>query len=325
MLRFLIASFLGTLALPACAGAQCVLTGAANISRVRIEPRGAPAFDVELVDHAASVAPLDGSRVRVESAGPLSWSGTAEPSHVSVHLARELRLPGITLRPSVPVSRLRLPQHGDPVVDAQLAEGVWLREAEVPCDQLGLEWTSTLPTLPEGPTRGDVRPRAQELRVHAEPDGPAVLLELERPTSLLLARTERRGPWLRVRRELASGASIDGWVHASSVQIVQEQSLGDAGLAGGVVGFGCGSGTPPNVYRGPATLLAGAEVRTAPDGVAWAVARADVEVHVAMAHGAAWAKIERVRGMRSPNRLCGASLEFAYVPRSALRLPPGTP
>src|SRR5690606_30141023 len=92
------------LAAPASVGAQCVLSGEATITRVRVMPRGAPPFVLGLRGYTASVAPLDGGRVRVESAGALVWSGTAEASDVSVALARDLRLPGLTLRPGVPVS-----------------------------------------------------------------------------------------------------------------------------------------------------------------------------------------------------------------------------
>lgn len=261
--------------------------------------------------------------MRVESAGALVWSGTAEASDVSVALARDLRLPGLTLRPGVPVSELSLPLRGSPAVDAELADGVWLRAVEVPCDGLALEESIATAELPDGPERGDVLPRGRSLRVHARPGGPSVLLRLEHPAALRLARAERRGEWLRVRRELASGASLDGWVRASSVEIVDEQSLAGS-LSDIGSGSGCGRGSS-HTYRGPATLLAGAEVRTAVDGVVWAVASADVEVVVAIRWGAEWAQIERVSGLLMPDEPCPSILEIAFVPRSSLRLPPGTP
>ncbi len=328
--------FAGTMRVPAAcvllslfaspAAAQCVLSGEAVISRVRIEPRGAPPFDLGLDGYEATVVPLGGGRVRVESATALIWAGTARDGDVRIFLARALPLAGGALRlwPATGVSALRLAARGDPVVDVELAHGVKVRGASVPCDALTLGETDggTVPDL--GPEQGEILPRARSLEVHARPGGPSVRIEAASPSALRLARVESRRGWMRVRRVFPSGASIDGWVRAEAVRVVAPEPL-PVEERGSLFGSGCSRGAS-HTYSGPAVLLAGTALRTSEDGAPWAVASADVEVHVQVSWGAEWGQVDEIRGLRQRDLPeCENLLEIAWVPSRALRLPSGGP
>lgn len=325
-----ILGLLASTMLPMRASAQCVLTGHATIERVRIALRGAEAFDLGLDGYEVTIVPLGDGRVRVESATSLVWSGTARDRDVGVYLARPLRLAGgaVSLL-QVPMSGLTMDRQGDPSVDVELAEGVWIRGARVPCDAIALTHVELSRMRAPGSSsraeRGDVLTLERSLDVHERPGGPSVRIELSSEASLRFARMESRGEWIRVHRELASGAEIDGWVRASQVGIVAEEPFTYGEGALGLNGRGlCGRGAS-HTYVGPATLLAGTEIRTAEGGAVWAIASADVEVRVMVGWGAEWGLIDSIDGLLSRDGECENLFDNAWVPSSALRLPSGAP
>lgn len=317
-------ALLSLLASPAAA--QCVLSGEAVISRVRVEPRGAEPFDLGLDGYEATVVPLGGGRVRVESATALVWAGTARDGDVRVFVARELPLAGGALRlwPATPVSALRLAARGDPVVDVEVAHGVKVRGASVPCGALTLTETDGGTVGDLGPERGEILPRARSLEVHARPGGPSVRVEAASPSALRLARVEARRGWLRVRRVFPNGAAIDGWVRAEAVRVAEPEAFPDEEL-GSLFGSGCSRGSS-HTYSGRALLLAGTELRASERGAPWAVASADLEVNVQVRWGAEWGQVDEIRGLRQRDLPeCENLLEIAWVPSRALRLLSGTP
>lgn len=113
-------------------------------------------------------------------------------------------------------------------------------------------------------------------------------------------------------------------MRASSVRAVAPEPFtwtGD-GLRG--TGSGCGRGVS-HTYVGPATLLAGSELRTGvPDGAVWAVATADLEVRVMVRWGASWGEIEAIDGLVLWGAGCEERVE-AWTPTRSLRHSSGTP
>lgn len=313
------------IALPASATAQCILSGPATIDRVRVQPRGAAAFDLGLDEYDASVSPLGSGRVRVVSATALVWSGEAREGDVHAWTGRPVPLAGVTLGRGVAVSALRLPERGDPVADVELEDGVWIRGATIPCDALSLDETELDPTADDAPESGEVVARVPRVRVYERPGGRSVIIDVASGAELRFARTEARDGWIRVRRDY-DAARIDGWVRTSDVRVVASapMSLLRFGLdlhGGG----GCGHGAS-HTYIGPATLLAGTELRTAQEnGAVWAVASADMEVTIAFRWGAEWGQVEGIAGLRALDAQCERVFENAWVPESGVRLPSGQP
>jgi hypothetical protein len=310
--------------LPAAASAQpCAWSGSARVARVTI-PTSGPSVAVRVDGHEVTVTPLGAGRVRVESASSLAWAGTAAERDVSIGLQAEARLAegALVLRAPTPVALVAMPRDGAPRVDAELAEGLWVRAVEVPCAALTLaEVTDALPELP--PASAEVVARRPTLEVHARPGGPSVRLEGQRASAIRLDRLERDREWVHVRRVLDHGSILDGWVRAAHVREVPPAPRTEQGLGFGR-GSGCGHGAS-HTYVGPATLIAGSELRVSQDGPVWAVASEDVPVRITMRWGAAWGYVHEIPGLRALDVECETHLRHAWAPRTAFRLPQPVP
>lgn len=306
------------------ASAQCTLTGAATLSEARIDVPGAGPLVVDLEDQPLSLEMTEGSVATFRATGALDFSGRVAREGVPVALRRPTRVGALQLRPGTPIERaVVVADHLS--VRMRLAHGL-RADLDLPCDAARLGATADPPeTTPEGaPTEGTLLVAVPRLRVHAAPAGPgSVTVVVERGT-LRLAELERSGPWVHVRRDFFDGTTLDGWVRASEVRRVRSAELTEE-LWGDQIGTsgGCGHGAS-HTYIGPATLRAGAEVRTAPDGPVWARARRDVEVSVMWRYGAETVALERLEGLRA-RTLCPTLFEQAHVRRDDVVLPARAP
>lgn len=296
---------------------RCTVRGTGNVDRVRIAPQGSEAFELDLSALAVEVsAARDG--VRVRTTGALRFEGTASSSAIELAVAGEARLAGVIVRPGTPLERTFLEGAGARA-DALIANGVTLSDARIPCARLRVGPAAEAPAHVGGPTRGTLMTIARTLEVRARPRGPSSTLELD--GELLLAEIAREGEWVHVRRDFFAGSTIDGWVRVSDVRSVPEEEFSELGVGIGHGGLGLCGRAGGHVYRGPATLLAGSEIRTSPDGPAWARAAQDVPIEtVEIAANATWAALVSIPGIRG-HGTCPNLLETAWAPAAALRLP----
>lgn len=303
------------LLLPAPTRAQeCALVGVASVPRVRIEPTGGSAFEIDLVDHPLE-ARAEGDRVRVHSRSTFDFTGTA--AAVPVALRRATTVGPLLLRPGTPLLEPALVGAGVRV-RAELSPNVSVR-LDLRCDGVRAGATAEPPDeAPDAIERGDLLAEGAHLRVHDSPAGPtSLVLARIGEGGLLLAELERRGDWVRVRRDFATGATLDGWVRARDVRRVPSEEVHDY-LMGTLIGVGgCGRGGSDG-YDGPATVRAGALVHH--QRASWARARRDVEVQVHWPAGGEWVRLETIEGVRAHGS-CPNLLDVAWVRRSDVRLP----
>ncbi|MFK7987653.1 MAG: hypothetical protein AB8I08_16670 [Sandaracinaceae bacterium] len=140
-------------------------------------------------------------------------------------------------------------------------------------------------------------------------------------TELPLSEVERRSGWVRVRRDFRRGSTLDGWVRESDVEQITEHDFDTVGESYEWGGLGLCSSGSSHTYRGPATLLAGSEVRDASDGAVWARVEQDLPLtSVRVRWGSGWAQLVRVDGIHD-HEDCTADLDRAWVPVTALRFP----
>lgn len=318
--------FAAALLAPTRASARCVLGGEAIIERVRIAlAEGEKPLELGVREHAVSVSPIGGGRVRVKSRSELVWSGIAAEDAVSVFLARKVPLAqgAVRVRPPTQLDGLELPIRGDPRVDIKLAPGVWIPDTKLRCEALTLDrdvWSNGTSGRLSRSRAGYVASRGDSLRVYADPGGPSLRIALKGGKPLALARVERAEGWYRVRRRFADGSAIDGWVRSQEVEPAERPPPREEAMT---MPGGCWRGSS-HTYRGAATLAVGAELRTEAEGLTWAVTKAEMDVRVAVKWGAEWARIETIPGLVGPGQ-CPNLLERAWVPTGELRRVDGYP
>lgn len=324
-------ALLALLATPTLSSAEaqaCVLEGTASVDPVTIAPPGAPPFDLQLEEHPLRVE-LGPRTARVVSTSALAFEGTAAAGAIPVALARVTRVGPLEIDPGVTVERTRLPADGgSPTLDLRLDREVTARGVPVGCEALRLGRSADPREPPrDSPSHLDLGVRVLRLRVTSAPgSGVAVTLALESTSSLSLTEVERRGAFVRVRRDFQDGARLDGWVRSSHVRTVPREEVAMFGTGFGFGGLGlCGVGAGSHRYRGPATLRAGAEVRVSAGGPTWATVRRDLPVRqIDWLDGAAWAQVTRFEGVRGHGP-CADVLETAWVPAAAVILPDRRP
>lgn len=309
-------------ALPSLAQAQgraCTLRGAGELPHVRVRPRGATPFELSVTDRPVAVTATRSERARVRATSGLIFEGEMASGDVPIALGREVRVAHgvLTLRPGTAISVVSLRRRA---VAVELDDDVRVASVTVPCDALRVGPAAAASELPpDAPEAGALLSRGEALHVHARPGGPALTVEA---AGLRLAEVARRGGWVRVRRDFFDGSTLQGWVREAELERVPEEPFAEIGHGYGMGGLGlCGTGGA-HAYRGPATLVAGAQVREAREGVAWARAAEDVEVRVYFLFGAEWAQLTRVEGLRDYEG-CTQELDRAWVPVASLRFPPG--
>ncbi|MCB9596093.1 MAG: hypothetical protein H6719_25450 [Sandaracinaceae bacterium] len=301
---------LGCLA-AAPASAQCAVAGRLSAVEVRVDVADGAPLEVDLEEQAATVSLTDGPRVSFESAGDLEFRGSFERGQLRTRLARSTRVGPLRLRPGTEI-RDATAAGMAVAVEVELMEGV-TTTVELPCRAVELGATAEPPTVvPNGTRRGDLLTTGRTLRVHVAPGGADSIVLVLPAEPVRFAEAERRHGWVRVRRDFFDGSTLDGWVRERGVRSVPSEELTET-LWGTEIGMsgGCGRGAT-HTYRGPATLRAGAVVRTEPDGPSWARARRDMEVQVFWRWGATWVALEGVEGLRSRSE-CPSYFEQAHV------------
>jgi len=312
------------LLVPLPAHAQCQLTGSLAQTQVRVQPRGGPAFSVDLVDHPAVARFSTTGRARVVSRGALRFTASAEPRRVAIALAGPTRIGPILLRPGTPVLEHET-RPGAMFVTLRLVDGevpgVTL-SATLPCRSLGLGATAEPPSEPPAGVveRGTLLSARRRLSVHAFAASPGSIRLDIHGEPLRFAELGRRDGWVHIRRDFFSGSTLDGWVREDHVRVVDDAEIRGVlmGTGAGTAGM-CGHGSSHH-YTGPATLRRRALVSERREGAAWATARADTPVFVDFAWGDDWVQLERLPGMRS-REACTNILTHAWVRRSDVIVP----
>ncbi len=110
---------------------------------------------------------------------------------------------------------------------------------------------------------------------------------------------EERKPWSRVE---ARGPSVrvSGWVEQSTIVLRSPDwvEIGWGHSGGGRMSMSMKS-KREIAYEGPATLLAGSEIRMTPNGKMWARVPRDVEVKVVLPQASKWVEVTRIPGLGS--------------------------
>ncbi len=310
---------LALLILPAPVSADCTLAGVGTVPEVRIEVPGGAPIEASLEQQPLTVELRDDPRASFRATGALAFAGTADASAVPVALRRARRVGPLVLRPGTAILRATTAGAGLSV-DARLTEGI-VAALTLPCDALRVGATADPPAgAPEGaPTHTTLEAAAPRLLVHRAVGSPGpVTIRIEQGT-LRLAEIARRGEWVRVRRDFFDGSTLDGWVRAAEVRATGSLELAET-MFGTLVGGGiCGHGGS-HTYVGPATLRAGAVVRAAPDGAAWARATRAIEVRVTWPWDSPWVEVNEVEGLRARGE-CPNLVTFAFVRREDVEMP----
>ncbi len=317
-MRWLLVSFVWLVASPA--SAHCTLTGAASLIEVSIDVPGTEPLVADLEDQPLRVRMTGEPRLRFRATGALDFSGSVARDAVPVALRRPTRVGPLTLRPGTAIERA-VGSADHLTVSARLSDAV-RAELELPCAAARLGATGVPPDdLPaDAPAEGGLEVEAGRLRVHRAPASPGSAVVVVESGSLRLAELGRRDGWVHVRRDFFDGATIDGWVRAGDVRVVEPEGMSET-LMGTHIGMtgGCGHGGS-HIYVGPATLRRGATLRVTPGGSVWARARRDLEVEVFWRWGAPWVTVEGLEGLRS-RRDCPTRFSDAHARREDVVIP----
>ncbi|MGE0784348.1 MAG: hypothetical protein AB7S26_01570 [Sandaracinaceae bacterium] len=298
----------------------CTLEGTGRFDAIRLPLGDAPPLELSFRRTSARVEVSGSDEARIQTTEGLLLTGTIAASGISAALRAPVEpRPGLLrLRPGVPVTLRRL---APLIVDATLTSGLTVEGLEVPCDALRAGEPERTPEWEaDAPTRGALVSRGDALTLHLAPDSSVTLTLAVR--ALRLAEVERRGGWIRVRRDFMSGATVTGWVRARDVTSGALEAFSEIGQgSGGGLGL-CGTGRR-DAYLGPATLTRGAAIRESRDGRAYATAGRDIQLReVAIAMNDGWAQILRIDGVEDGDE-CRQELSRLWVRVEDIRLPHG--
>lgn len=235
----------------------CVLEGRGAIAD--ISPRHATGLRLGLEEHLR--VKLDQGKAKVEGLDPIQLEGTAPLSSVELHLREDVVFQGV-LHAAKNAPMRALAARGRAVRVRPAIAGVVISPTELGCDLLSLEVVpveSGDESAP--PSIGFALARNESLRVEAHANGGPGLVLRKDPGSKVSLRDigfeviERRASRMRIRAELSSDITIDGWVDAKSIRFEETMTT----MPASEIGNGCGYGFAGNVvYRGPAIVREGA-------------------------------------------------------------------
>jgi hypothetical protein len=207
------------------------------------------------------------------------------------------------------------------VVDASVKlPGVELRGLVLPCDALTLDDVAEPKLSVEDAGESRFVAKGTKLHFRTSPGGKGAAIEVgvDDPSALELKRVEEQGGWMRVTTRWADGTTLHGWV--------KRDELTEAGMdherITDMVPLSAGEGPrcdPPRIAANErivaAAVASGTEVFGARYLGPWAKVVDGSKLQLRVRAKDDWVEIVTVPGV-------ACSLDDAWIPRSAAKLPP---
>jgi hypothetical protein len=321
------------LPVPAWARGTCVVAGQHPAPFVvTVAPKGATPFKLRVDGLAASVATGGLEQpAEVTVHGPLGFAATVAADAIPARTRRAVDAgSGLAhLAPATEKLTLHADVRGSRVeADVRLG-GVELRGLNLPCDALTLDDVAApKPQLVDlGDHDGGERaaPSGKLLHLRTSPGGgAAMVVAVDEPAALELRVTEHERDWRRVTARWADGTTIAGWASQGELgPPPPHEALADA------LPSGTSCTLPPTTREGEriveAPVAPGTDVFAARYLGPWAKVGDGKLLRVRVRPKDDWVEIVIAPGITSVDEcLASTVLLDAWIPRTAVRLPPET-
>jgi hypothetical protein len=292
------------LAIPASAGAQCVVEGSTLfIAGAEVRVRGQEPFTVDIegdVRVRASIPEGTSRSIAARILGPIQLDAQLEPHQIPFTFREPLDVRGVwRVMVGVPHwSVRRVVRRGDRLMLDIDDREVRITRVPVACDELDVGFHPQFHPFPtNGPAQAMWVPSIARLDVFRAPGASPLRIVPRDPSELVLDELDRHGDWVRIQHSFDDGSLLTGWVRRATLRpYVPRDMIGSAFPVGPL--RLCGQGRGGDVFYGRAWVTNGASIYASPNGVAWASAHFEEPAMVRWARGERWAALTHMPGVR---------------------------